>query len=607
MPSLRTMLPGRGPASFRVYKTLTTLGSGAENDVVLPDPSVADAHAHLRFDGRDFEVCAADGALLINGKRRKRHKLEHEDVLRLGEVDLLWSVFEEPGALSGMGDEAHEARVALAAYRKLHDFSERLLGDHEPGEVLERLMDAVIDLTGADKGFLLLFEGGEAQVRVARNLKRENLSDARALLSDSIVDKVMRTRRPVIVSDALHDDEFGSALSVMHLKLSSVMCAPLLERGNLLGAIYVGNDAVARLFEEGALETLTIFASQASLILRSAMLVSELRLDNRKLAERIEQARFGEIVGSCAAMQEVFRKVTKLAATDVSVLVTGETGTGKELIARELHRHSGRARGPFVTLNCGAIPESLLESELFGHVRGAFTGAVANKAGHFQAASGGTLFLDEIGEMPQPLQVKLLRALQERVVVRVGDHRPEPVDIRVVAATHRKLDEEIRVGRFREDLYYRLNVVQIHLPPLRERGDDVLVLARYLLAHYVEEFRSSVRGFSPQAALAIRKHAWPGNIRQLENHLKKAVVLAEGALLTPEDLGLGEATLAPVLPLAEAKERFQRDYINEVLARNGGNRTHAARDLGVDPRTIFRHLEKEGDEAGDPDEEAKSS
>jgi transcriptional regulator with GAF, ATPase, and Fis domain len=397
-------------------------------------------------------------------------------------------------------------------------------------------------------------------------------------------------------------------MSVMNLKLSSVICVPLLERGNLLGCLYVGSSQVIRLFDEQHLEALTIFAAQASLLIRNALLVSELKLDNKLLSEKLEQSRFGDIIGSCAAMQEVFRKVQKIATTDISVLITGETGTGKELIAREVHRRSNRAKGPFVTINCGAIPENLLESELFGHVRGAFTGAVANKPGKFQSADGGTLFLDEIGEMPLNLQVKILRALQERVVVRVGENRPETIDIRVLAATNRNLETEIKANRFREDLYYRLNVVNVHLPPLRDRGEDVMVIAKYLLNRYAQEFGGTVKGFSPNAVIAIRKFGWPGNIRQLENHIKKACVLADKALLGAEDLGLSADVLPAILPLAEAKEKFQREYINQVLELNNGNRTKTARDLGVDPRTIFRHLEKEdGTPEGDPGEPEESA
>jgi transcriptional regulator with PAS, ATPase and Fis domain len=306
-------------------------------------------------------------------------------------------------------------------------------------------------------------------------------------------------------------------------------------------------------------------------------------------------------------MKDIFRKIDKVAGTDISVLITGETGTGKELIARELHRRSSRSRGPLVVINCGAIPENLLESELFGHIRGAFTGAVNTRMGKFQAADKGTLFLDEIGEMPLQLQVKILRALQERVVVKVGDTRPEPVDIRVVAATNRKLEDEIKQGRFREDLYYRLNVVQLHLPPLRERGEDVITVARYLLQKHAREVGAKVKGFSNDALAAIRKGVWPGNIRQLENRLKRAVVLADRSTLTAEDLDMAASDLQPTVQLQEAKDRFERNYINEALARNGGNRTQTARELGVDPRTIFRHLEREraeklarGEPAGEP-------
>ena len=601
MPSLRVTLPGKGPKVFHLYKKITSIGSGEENDIVLPDPLLADSHAHVHFDGRDFNVTSIDkhGDLHVNGKKRKKHRLVHQDVMKIGTTEMTFSLYDEPVS----DDEAAKTLEALNSYRKLFEFSEKLLAKYDLSELLDALMDSVVAITNADKGFLILLEGNELRVKVARNLKRENLADALQQLSDSIVEKVVKTKKAVIVSDALHDQEFSNAMSVMSLKLSSVMCVPLLERGNLLGVLYVGNDSVAQLFDESHLEVLTIFAAQASLIIRNALLVNELKLDNKLLSEQIEQMKFGDIIGSCAAMQEVFKKVQKVATTDISVLITGETGTGKELIAREIHRRSARSKGPFVTINCGAIPESLLESELFGHVKGAFTGAVANKPGRFHAADRGTIFLDEIGEMPLNLQVKLLRVLQEKVVVRVGENRPEPVDIRILTATNRTLEEEIKHNRFREDLYYRLNVVNIHLPPLRDRGEDVMVIGKYLLHRYSQEFGGMVKGLSPNAVIAIRKFPWPGNIRQLENHIKKACVLADKALLGPEDLGLTADVLPAILPLSDAKEKFQREYINQVLELNNGNRTKTARDLGVDPRTIFRHLEKEEDGEGEvPDD-----
>ena len=307
-------------------------------------------------------------------------------------------------------------------------------------------------------------------------------------------------------------------------------------------------------------------------------------------------------------MEQVLAEARLLAQIDASVLIHGDSGTGKELLARAIHAASPRGREPLVAVNCGAIPENLIESELFGHVKGAFTGAVANQIGKFQAADKGTIFLDEVGELPLQLQVKFLRVLQERQVQRVGETRTFPVDVRVVAATNRDLAKEVAAGRFREDLYHRLNVIDIRLPPLRERGQDVLLIAKYFVSRYAREYAAKIdagRPFDPSAERALLRFNWPGNIRQLENHIKKALVLADGPSLTARDLdleiempgsaGAPVAIAAPdqILPLQEARELWQRDYINHVLALNNGNRTKTARDLGVDPRTIFRHLEKE--------------
>jgi transcriptional regulator with GAF, ATPase, and Fis domain len=591
MATLRIHAPGTGVKVYHIYKKLTSLGKGEGVDVLLADPLLADTHAHIHFDGRDFNISVTDrdADLNVNGRRRTKHRLSQDDRVRLGSVELEFSLYDEP-----VTDEvAAKTMAELNSYKRLFEFSQKLMNNYEIPTLLDALLDVVIQVSNADKGFIVLLESGEPVVKVARNLRRETISDAVRHLSDSIIKRVVESRQPLIISDALNDTSFRNSLSVMNLRLTSVMCVPMLERGDLIGLIYVGNDNVAQLFDQAALEILTIFAAQASLVIRNALLVNELQLDNQSLQDRIERIRFGEILGSSPPMQEVFRKVQRVAQTDITVLVTGETGTGKELIAHEIHNRSTRAKGPFIGVNCGAIPENLLESELFGHVRGAFTGAVANKAGRFQTANKGTLFLDEIGEMPLALQVKILRALQEHSVTRVGDTASEPVDIRIIAATNRDLEAETHAGRFREDLYYRLNVVHLLLPPLRDRGDDIVVLARYMLSRYAPEYSSKVRGFGPAAIVAIKRYRWPGNIRELENRIKKAVVLADKAMLGPDDLGINPDEIPAILPLADARERWQRSYINEVLGLNGGNRTKTARDLGVDPRTIFRHLEKE--------------
>jgi len=591
MPTLRVVVDGETREVFHLYKKVTSIGRSVDCDIAIKDPDVGSSHCHIHFDGRVFRLAPIkrDNKIFINGKRRRKWDLAHQDQVRIGTTEMVFSLYDEPVA----EDEAAKTAIELPPYRRLFEVSSLLLGRYDLNDLLRQLMDAVIDVTNADKGFLILLEDNELRVKVARNVRSENIDNAVTHLSDSIIAKVVRNKRPLIISDALNDEEFNTSLSVINLKLCSVMCVPLMDKDSIMGLIYVGNDNVVELFENQTLEVLTIFAAQASLIIKNALLINELQHDRRNLQEKLDAMRFGRIIGSCKAMLAVFKKVEKVATTDISVLITGETGTGKELIAREMHDRSSRAKGPFVCINCGAIPENLLESELFGHVKGAFTGAVSNKRGKFHAADGGTLFLDEIGELPVSLQVKLLRALQEKTVVRVGDTRPEIVDIRVLAATNKVLEDEIRKGNFREDLYYRLNVVNVHLPPLRERGEDIIVIAKYLLSKFSEEYGAKVRGFSPNAAIAIKKYNWPGNIRQLENHIKKAVVLSDKALLSPDDLELTSDALPQILPLSMAKENFQRQYINEILALNNGNRTKTARDLGLDPRTIFRHLERE--------------
>src|SRR6185436_19886884 len=385
MAILRMQLPGKGVKVYHIYKKITSLGRSDEADIVLPDPLLAESHAHIHFDGRDFNIATTDrdAELHVNGRKRNKHRLSHEDRVRLGMIELEFSLYDEP-----VTDESAARTMAeLNSYKKLLEFSQKLMASYELPTLLEQLLDVMIQVTNADKGFLVLMESGEPVVKVARNLRRETISDAVSQLSDSILAKVVKTRKALIISHALENAEFKNALSVVNLRLSSVMCVPLLERGNLISVIYVGNDNVAQLFDESHLEVLTVFAAQASLLIRNALLVNELQLDNKALHERLERMRFGEILGSSPGMQEVFRKVQKVAGTDISVLVTGETGTGKELIARELHNRSPRAKGPFVSINCGAIPENLLESELFGYVRGAFTGAVGTKIGRFQMAN----------------------------------------------------------------------------------------------------------------------------------------------------------------------------------------------------------------------------
>jgi len=303
--------------------------------------------------------------------------------------------------------------------------------------------------------------------------------------------------------------------------------------------------------------------------------------------------RYHRLVGESDAIRKVFALIQRVAQTDATVLVQGENGTGKELVAHAIHQASKRNQGPFVPINCGAIPENLLESELFGHERGAFTDAYRTREGKFEIAEGGTLFLDEIGELPTHLQVKLLRFLQDHVVERVGGRDAQHVDARVVAATNHDLKAAMAEGRFREDLYYRLSVVNIQVPPLRERGDDLRMLADYFLDFYARHYKRRLKGFTQSALRAIQNHPWPGNVRELENRVQRGVILSSDAYLRPEDLELGEADHpTPARTLQDARDDAERTLLVEALVRNAGNITRAARDVDVSRPTLHDLLRK---------------
>ena len=331
------------------------------------------------------------------------------------------------------------------------------------------------------------------------------------------------------------------------------------------------------------------------LIVQRAYALHELEVENRKLLQSRSSPLEG-IIASSPSMLKVCRTVEKVAATDATVLLLGDSGTGKELVARALHDLSPRADKKFVAINCAAIPENLLESELFGYEKGAFTGAAKQTRGKIEYADGGTLFLDEVGDLPLSLQVKLLRFLQERVIERLGGRQEIPVDVRVICATHQDLPSATQEGRFREDLYYRISEITIRIPPLREREGDALLLARTFLDKYGAEYRRNLRGFTPDAVAAIEAYGWPGNVRELENKLKRAVILAEGNRITAEELELadssGETELT--LNLRDVREGAERVAVQRAMSLYNGNMSKAAETLGVSRPTLYDLVKKFG-------------
>ena len=349
----------------------------------------------------------------------------------------------------------------------------------------------------------------------------------------------------------------------------------------------------------GAFDHLTKPIARTSLVevLERALLSAGQAGSPENVAQNPEQdSDEAELVSGSEAMRQVFKRIGLAADSDATVLVLGETGTGKELVARALHRNSVRAERPFVAVNCAAIPADLMESELFGHVKGAFTGAVSDRAGRFREAQGGTLFLDEVGDMPLPTQAKILRALQEREITPVGASRALPVNVRIIAATHRDLPDAVRQGRFREDLWYRLQVVPVHLPPLRERLGDVLLLAEHFLR---QGGGASPKRLGADAARLLLAHDWPGNVRELRNAMERAALLCPGPVIGPEHIGLQPAAAnGPAIdwngPLAPAVAQLEREMVTRALAATMGNRAEAARRLGLSRQQLYRKLAEFG-------------
>lgn len=334
---------------------------------------------------------------------------------------------------------------------------------------------------------------------------------------------------------------------------------------------------------------------ELKLLLKRCFHVALLEREYREAQQLLKNDAFDGMLGTNASMQSVFASIRKVATTEAPVLILGESGTGKEMAARAIHERSTRKAGPFIAINCSAIPETLIESELFGHEKGTFTGAHAQRKGRIESAEGGTLFLDEIGEVPLPIQVKLLRFLQEQVIERVGGRQEIPVDTRVIAATNADLKKSMSAGTFREDLFYRLAVVQVTLPPLRARGEDTLLLAQFFLQQFSAQNSKTGLTFSPDAQRALAQHPWPGNVRELQNRVRRAVIMSGGKRLSSQDLELGQDGVAlPGCTLKEARETLEREMLQNALRRHAGKITAAAAELGISRPTLYELMDKLG-------------
>jgi len=500
----------------------------------------------------------------------------------------------------------------MSNYKALFEIGKILGAETNIDRLLPLAMDKVVEQTGAQHGVILVHgEDGELTVETARDLQKKDVEAAGLQVSKTIMQSVLETGQYVVIQNALATPRIRESASVTRLHLLSVACAPLRAGGETFGVIYIDNRAFTGVFDDETGKLLNEFAEMIAVVVKNAL--ARRRFENRQLqlqAELAERQGFGRLIGGSQAMRQLFGRMVKAAEAEVTVLVTGETGTGKELVARLLHRQSRRSQHEFVALNCSALPENLVESELFGYEKGAFTGATQRKSGWIESAEHGTLFLDEIAELSPAVQVKLLRFLQSAEYAPVGSVAARKADVRIITATNRDLAKLVEQGKFRQDLFYRLNVVELKLPPLRERDDDILLVANYFLQRFARQFNKPIAHFAPDAVDLLENYHFPGNVRELENIIQRAVVLSEGQTIHADDLSLPLSPPAFQTTAASEEinfnaakekvlEKFERQFLGARLQETQGNISEAARRCGVHRKNFIQKMQQYGIERKD--------
>ena len=502
-----------------------------------------------------------------------------------------------------MKDDLQNLNQSLQEVQALNQLGLAISATTDLDQIINKIIDQATELTGARQGSILLTKDETDSrfttlIRVGQE-KHESLIQKMCMV---IAGWILKNEKSLLVNDILIDDRF-KGLELLGYPVKAVLSVPIKARGEILGVLILHSQGKEKNFAENDLRLLNIIASQSAPVLQNVSLLHKLKEENLHLKKEIERKYgFEEIVGRSETMEKVFKLLEKVIPTDVRVLIHGESGTGKELIARAIHYNGSRKDKRFVAIDCGALPENLLESELFGHVKGAFTGATDNKKGLFQMADGGTLFLDEINNTSPALQAKLLRAIQEGEIRQVGGTNVIQVDARVICAASQDLAKAVEEGKFRQDLFFRLKVITVKLPPLRERRQDIPILANHFLSDYAKSLHKVVQSFTKEASDYLNSYPWPGNVRELEHAVERCVVLAEpdsktiDVELLPEEItaSLIKSGMAPENnpELSGAVESLERKMVTQALKKFKGNRTRAAESLGLSRRGLLNKIER---------------
>ena len=609
---------------FAVPEGEVSVGRADANQLTLSDATVSRRHCRINADAGQYLLTDLDSTAgtYVNGTRVRTQVLAHGDQIGIGSVRCVFLQhdddprrFAQPVELSD-AEMVSGATIRLRPEDALYLRPERMLSTLPPlaqmardlsaliklcttinavrdAEGLQRhLLETIFEVVPAERGAILLTGAVATEIVSVFGWEREPAAARPVAVSRTIAQQVLESGMALLSNDVAERKEFAGVASLEATMIRALLCVPLVLRGRPLGVIYLTASA-ARPFNEEHLHLLTVMSGIAAVALENARQIEQLAGENEQL--RAAAGLEHDLVGASPRLRAVCQMIARVAPTDSTVLIRGESGTGKELAARALHRNSARAGKTFVAINCAAITDTLLESELFGHERGAFTGALAQKKGKLELADGGTLFLDEVGELAPTLQAKLLRVLQEREFERVGGTRTLKVDVRVLAATNKDLQQAIAGGTFRPDLFYRLNVVSFEMPSLRERREDITVLAAHFARKYAQKFKRRINGISPEAVACLRAYDWPGNVRELENAVERAVVLGSTDTILPEDLPDSVLDAAPattagtaVAPYHEAIKEAKRQLILRAVEQSGGSYTEAARLLGVHPNYLHR-------------------
>jgi transcriptional regulator with GAF, ATPase, and Fis domain len=623
--------PLRG-SSFPLGGGTVTIGRDLSNSIVISDASVSRKHSTITGGPQSYRITDAESlnGTIVNGVPVRQQGLQHGDQIEIG--NSLFVVLLEPEDLLPVPSPAPVSPVRVGSTMRLRP-GQALYGQGGPlrshssaglaaesgrlardlglllkasrvlpssanvAELGKRLIELALEEVPADRGALFLRDRETDVPAAVLGRPGAPESDLAAPFSRTVLDEVTADRQAILSNDILEEKSLAGSESLAGPRIRALAAAPLLAGEKVEAILYLDTRGAGSPLGEPHLQLLMGLANIASACLESVRRVEWLESERRLLAE---SSRGPDMVGESAEVRQVREFVARVAPEEVTVLILGESGTGKEMAARAIHAGSPRAGRPFLAINCASLSETLLESELFGHERGAFTGAIAQKKGRLEVADGGTVFLDEVGELPLAVQARLLRFLQEKEFERVGGTRTIRVNVRLLAATNQDLREAIGAGRFREDLFYRLNVVALTLPPLRGRREDIPLLATCFAARFARKFNKKTRGISPAARVCLSEYDWPGNIRELSNAIERAVVLGHDDLIAPEDLPESILESAPAVgredanggPAAarytEAVNAAKRDVIRKAVKEAGGRYTEAARKLGIHPNYLHR-------------------